>query len=183
MVLELLRTEADVADPHVARDRPVVAAQVVAEGEPHDVLQHQPRRDRGDGRRQRALAAQRHVRHAIEEQADRAGDGEGDGQRRHDLQARARWRRSPRRRRASPRPDREVREAQHGEHGGEADGGHRQQRARHQAVDESLKQQTMRWDAPLRGASSSYPHDAPRSGAPQQETLLKRPSPGSTCRP
>ena len=29
--------------------------------------------------------------------------------------------------------------AQHGEHRGEADGGHRQQRARHQAVDQSLE--------------------------------------------
>ena len=87
--LELLRAEADVAEAHVARDRPVVAAHVVAEAEPHDVLQHQPGGDRGDRRRQRALLDQRQVRHAIEEQPDRARDGEGDRERAHDLQARA----------------------------------------------------------------------------------------------
>ena len=39
-VLDLLRADADRRPAPVARDRQVVAAQVVAEDEAHDVLQH-----------------------------------------------------------------------------------------------------------------------------------------------
>ena len=137
--LELLRADADLADEDVARDRPVVAARLVAEAQPHDVLQDQPGGDRGDGRRQGALLDQRQVRHLVEGKTGDARHGEGDGKRARHLQAGAIGevaREGAERRHARHR---EVGEAQHGEHRREADGGHGEKRARHDAVNEGLE--------------------------------------------
>ena len=49
-VLELLRADAQSAEAPVAHDRQVVVAQRVAEAEPHQVLQRDGQRDRGDRR-------------------------------------------------------------------------------------------------------------------------------------
>ena len=139
-ILHLLRPDAQARPLPVAAYGEGVAAQVIAEDEAQDILEGDAERDGGDGRGEGARRTQRLEHDLVVEHARRPRHEEGQGH--------------ARRRGQSPRgigdvaregPDGGVRghgevgKAQHRVDGGEADGGHGEHRAGHEAVEEQLQ--------------------------------------------
>ena len=131
-VLELLRPDAQSDEAPVAQDRQVVVAQLVAEAEPHEVLQRDGQRHGGDRCGDQPSRAQWAQHHPVRHHAHRAGRQERHERRRHQRPAQSDIRQIPRERTdRGMRGHREVGKSQHRVDRGQANRGRGQDCPRH----------------------------------------------------